>query len=1112
MTADGKTVLVEGLPTDILEDRLADKLSIHFLRNRNGGGEITNITFPEESPGTALITFEENEVAQRVCRMRTHMLSVDEKKYEVQVSMHCTEVNPDEIFLRVSMLIDYRRIPDGKRVIKHLKKNFPDVQFSFEKEELCNVKGAFSEIQDLANEVLSLFETGEPKPVKNKKSQGAVGSVFRNGEKKTESSALAQPPGFDTQSPTFLTDNEDLHVENGRGVVAKDTLEDYSLIMDSDIYRYIQKHWNEKYVQVLCKHKVEVVDVSTKDITTLYLQSDSETSGSLIDLQQAHKDLGNLYQELETKLRKEQIPKKEVSSNINYLKKVYEYVQNLFPQILLNEDDTNIYMIGSSCDVSEAKQHIQDLTIEEHSSRLERQTSYQGLQDTLHTGSRKLQDPNYNKDSKPPGTIKPEVSKDLAPSFASCKEPLMKDISKGFQVFSSGGLYLKDLKGPDRTSEDTLFKKYEGSSTISGIKDRKLFQTIGQARSTGPIKPFQMTASSNTLHHMDLLGARNSLYDTNAASTSQTYEFQPVLRRANSFSGVSQSKEDNKSAGLNEVTESRSKKSNSGPKKEGLFSEDISLARMAWLYIKDIYGPNIAKLTSDEGIQMNETITGNATKLVIRGFDQVKVSNAKRGISLICSKASTDFATKEISFSQMGITDSDDILQLWCTEVEKKYGNVKIIKSPQSLCIMGPKDQCLELTDILQELVKDRLLKPQKTHTGGYLFSSSSVTKTHQEKEQESISKVEDYLKDQGFSWSKHNSLKGGLQQDKQTNSANGDNVKYTHSTQTHNQKEPENHTPNDVQKSPRHQTAMEQKDQSNLTSKGKKDPTLTLDKKEKENPVSNVKKLGKEPVVKETLKPTRTLNNKLIAESHHKKADITMASHALKTDSCPQSLPAWAYSTQQTNLFRKNDDLNSDVQEENSTLRLQLRNPAVGQDAQDLKETDQACLYCKKEQGQNIRSKCGLALCTDCQLEWHASCRVCSIPSGSGIKGTVNVYELSTSLSGFSRCTTLKITYNITDGIQGTGDPNPGNPYKGGQFQGFLPATAKGNELLRLLIKAFNQGLTFKIKTCDSGDTVTWGQIPHKTKMEGGKSASGYPDASYLVHLTEVLKMLGIE
>lgn len=96
MTADGKTVLVEGLPTDILEDRLADKLSIHFLRNRNGGGEITNITFPEESPGTALITFEENEVAQRVCRMRTHMLSVDEKKYEVQVSMHCTEVNPDE--------------------------------------------------------------------------------------------------------------------------------------------------------------------------------------------------------------------------------------------------------------------------------------------------------------------------------------------------------------------------------------------------------------------------------------------------------------------------------------------------------------------------------------------------------------------------------------------------------------------------------------------------------------------------------------------------------------------------------------------------------------------------------------------------------------------------------------------------------------------------------------------------------------------------------------------------------------------------------------------------------------------------------------------------------
>ncbi|XP_041087658.1 uncharacterized protein si:busm1-163l24.3 [Polyodon spathula] len=1106
MAADGKTILVEGLMTDILEDRLADKLAIHFLRNRNGGGEITNITFPKESPGTALITFEESEVAQRVCRMRTHILSVDENKYEVQVSMHCTEVNPDEIFLRVSMLIDYRRLPDGKRVIKHLKKNFPDVQFSFEKEELCNVKGAFSEIQDLANEVLSSFETGEPKAVKNKKSQGAAGSVFRNGEKKTESTALAQPSGFDTQSPTFLIDNEDLHVDNGRGVVAKDMLEDYSLIMDSDIYRYIQKHWNDKYVQVLFKHKVEVVDVTAKDITTLYLQS--ETSGSLIDLQQAHRELGNLYQELETKLRKEQIPKKEVSSNINCLKKVSEYLQTHFPLILLNEDDTNIYMIGSSCDVSEAKQYIQDLKTEEHSSRLERQTSYQGLQDILHTDSTKLLDTNY-KDLKLPGTIKPEVLKDytLASGLGSCKEPLMKDISKGFQAFSSSGLYRKGLTSPDRTSEDIL-KKYEGTSTISKIKDRKLFQTTGQARSTGPIKPFQMTASSNTFQHMDLIGTRNYLYDSTAASTSQTCEFQPVLRRANSFSGISQSKEDNKSAGLNEVTESRSKKSNSGPKKEDLFCEDISMARMAWLYINDIYGTNIAKLTSAEGIQMNETVTGNSTKLVIRGFDQVKVSNAKRAISIIYSKVLTDFAVKEISLSQMGITDSDDILRLWCSEVEK-HGNVKIIKSTQYLCIMGPKDQCLELTDLLQELVKDRALKPQPAYTGGSLFSSSSVTKTHQDKEQKSISKVEDYLKDQGCSLSKHNSLKGGLQQVKQTNSANGDNVKYTHSTQTHNQKEPENQTPSDVQKSPRLQTAMEQKDQSNLTSKGKRDPTSTLDK-DKENPPSSVKKLGNEPGVKDTIKPTKTLNNKVISESHHKKADLTMASHAHKTDSCPQSLPTWAYSTQ-TNFLR-NDDLNSSVQEENSTLRLQLRNPAVGQDAQDLKETSQTCMCCKKELGQNIRTTCGLALCTDCQPVWHASCRVCSVSNNSGIKGTMNISELSTSLSGFNRDTTLKITYNITDGIQSTGDPNPGNPYKGGQFQAFLPANAKGKELLKLLNKAFNQGLTFKIKMCDSGDTITWGQIPHKTKMEGGKSLNGYPDSSYLVHLTEVLTKLGIK
>lgn len=74
MAERGRTVRVSGLPTDIEEDRLVDKLMIHFLRSRNGGGEVDSVTIVKATPVSALITFEESEGRSvlRVC-MSVHM-------------------------------------------------------------------------------------------------------------------------------------------------------------------------------------------------------------------------------------------------------------------------------------------------------------------------------------------------------------------------------------------------------------------------------------------------------------------------------------------------------------------------------------------------------------------------------------------------------------------------------------------------------------------------------------------------------------------------------------------------------------------------------------------------------------------------------------------------------------------------------------------------------------------------------------------------------------------------------------------------------------------------------------------------------------------------------
>ena len=69
MAEPGRTVRVSGLPTDTEDARLKDKLFIHFLRDRNGGGEIDSVTIVKATPAYALITFEDSggQWGQDVC-------------------------------------------------------------------------------------------------------------------------------------------------------------------------------------------------------------------------------------------------------------------------------------------------------------------------------------------------------------------------------------------------------------------------------------------------------------------------------------------------------------------------------------------------------------------------------------------------------------------------------------------------------------------------------------------------------------------------------------------------------------------------------------------------------------------------------------------------------------------------------------------------------------------------------------------------------------------------------------------------------------------------------------------------------------------------------------
>ncbi|NXE78926.1 NMI protein, partial [Cochlearius cochlearius] len=93
----GRTVRVGGLPADLPPDRVADKLTIHFLRSRNGGGEIADVQVLAGPQACALITFEALEVAQRILKAKDHVLSVGGKRYPLEVTAHVAELSPDEV-------------------------------------------------------------------------------------------------------------------------------------------------------------------------------------------------------------------------------------------------------------------------------------------------------------------------------------------------------------------------------------------------------------------------------------------------------------------------------------------------------------------------------------------------------------------------------------------------------------------------------------------------------------------------------------------------------------------------------------------------------------------------------------------------------------------------------------------------------------------------------------------------------------------------------------------------------------------------------------------------------------------------------------------------------
>lgn len=99
---------------------------------------------------------------------------------------------------------------------------------------------------------------------------------------------------------------------------------------------------------------------------------------------------------------------------------------------------------------------------------------------------------------------------------------------------------------------------------------------------------------------------------------------------------------------------------------------------------------------------------------------------------------------------------------------------------------------------------------------------------------------------------------------------------------------------------------------------------------------------------------------------------------------------------------------------------------------------------------------------------------------------GQMTWKKYQASLPGFTGFGTIEIKFVFYEGIQSSEHPHPGKAYMGTSCAAYIPETQEGEEVFKLLRKAFDARLVFTVSTSTTGtECVTLSGIELKTSTE---------------------------
>ncbi|RVE69836.1 hypothetical protein OJAV_G00081610 [Oryzias javanicus] len=1060
MAEPGRTIRVSSLPTDIEDKRLKDKLFIHFLRERNGGGEIDSIVI--DRAGSALITFEDSGMAQRIIQRRRHTLEVDEKKYKLAASEHRERLDPDQVILNLTATVDCRLLPGGVTALIRLSKSH-DVRINFTPTQDCwTIQGSYSVMQAALTQLL-VPPGGQESANKNASDSSAPSSsrsVQTSQMTRTKDSEDEPVKQREKHRSRKISDERDSSSSRKAASGDKDrnerskpdsppssSAEDCTLIMDADVFQYLHQLCRKEYQDILDRYNIEAEDLTSQGLTTLLLKAtQTEKGGEQERLRQAKQAIGQLYLENECKICRGELSKR-ILFNIRDLQKAMKFLRSKYPKLLLNEDEQNVYIIGSSSDVSAAKRLL--LGLEEDGIKLEQVSSDLSPKDPVSHCSVEEQSPVvatsaegcHNKilkltlrSSESDRKREPSKTYTLAARFKHSGITGLGDrprdfttnllTSKQAQIRSSANVPVEtsDISGkeftsvlPQNTGEDILFKSRDTASPIM----------------------------ANTLPPMDsqyqLSPRLSSLSGGSAPSPPGSGQ---SLKRANSFSGTLQEKSPKSPEDSSKLTV-RGRSSSFGGKtakpKQQVHSEEISdISQVMWLHINDAYRTRVEELTSD--LQMTECTSPDSKNLtlILRGADFSKVMSCKQRLQRLVDSVRSDFSVNKVNMTDLDVFDMADETLLAClSEIKNSYKKVTVHSLDNGFFLLGPKEMCNQIQAILLEVFER---DPGRHHySNPYLQMNAGQS----------------------------NSL-------------------YFH---------------NNFQRMLETQTAKANRTDDSLQWK----TTYSSDFGKKE--LANGS-LHPSPVTKENI-PREKVRSPSVPEAHGSKSRRPPHGNVSATSS-----DAFAgFVNGIAPRIAEKERTGGVTPRNGSGLRLAETENSPDQYSSSQKNPVGSCV-CGEKMESSARTKCGLIVCQKCLRKHHVTCSVCpkTDQTPQGIEGQMKVSKLDLMLPGYNQYGVIKITYTIPDGFQGASHPSPGKPFRGGTFEAFFPDCDAVRKLLPRLQEAFKRGLTFTVKGNETDAKVVWNAIPHKTSLHEGKAKGGYPDSTYLTVLSDTLKKHGIE